>query len=226
MRQVFISRDLREESLFKTILEREGFSVEGLSLIQFFPLAFEAPQPVDWLFFYSKKGLQFFFEGLSKEEQHYFSNKAIATLGKSTRKAAIQLGLEVAFSGDGNAQNTSVDFLKFAMGKRVLFPRAAQSLKSVQAKLEEKVEVLDLIVYENVPKTNFSVKKADYLVFTSPMNARTYFKKRQYLPFQKVVAIGTTTEQALKYLGLNDVICSPEPSEIALATLIIQDSNH
>lgn len=208
------------------MLEKEGFSVEGISLIQFFSLTFEAPRSIDWLFFYSKKGLQFFFEGLNREEWNYFSNKPIATLGKSTQEAALELGLEIAFSGTGNAQVTSGDFLKLAKGKRVLFPRAAQSMKSVQSKLADQIEVLDLIVYKNVPKINFSVKEADYLVFTSPMNARTYFKKMQYLSFQKVVAIGTTTEQALKYLGLNDVLCSPEPSEIALATLIIQDSNH
>ena len=58
------------------------------------------------------------------------------------------------------------------------------------------------------------------MVFTSPLNAKAYFSKYSLESFQKVIAIGQTTAEALKALGINDPVVSELPSEESLSELV------
>ena len=222
MKRVFISRALEGGPSFKNQLEAAGFQIQALSLLDFSATPFEAPKATDWVFFYSKKALKYFWEGLSIPERTFFQAKKIAAFGEGTRFAIEQLDLAVHFVGTGSAVPTAEAFLEVAAGASVLFPRAENSRKSVQKLLSGKLEMLDLIVYKNVPRANFDVMRADFLVFTSPLNAQTYYSKYALEEEQVVLAIGTTTAKALKAEGVQKVMIPDYPSEEALAKLLLQ----
>ena len=220
MKKVFISRDLKSDSIFKSQLESKGFEVVSCSLVSFSALNFQVIPEVDWIFFYSKNAVAFFLKGLKKQRIPVPSAK-LATLGEGTGAYLKEQGLEPDFVGSGKPEHTAHIFLEKAKGQSVLFPRAENSRQSIQQLLKSKINALDLIVYKNEPKSNFEIESCEVLVFTSPMNARTYFNKYEILDYQQVIAIGQTTEQALRNLGIEEIKVAQNPSEEALAQLIL-----
>ena len=216
--KVFISRELSTESIFLEQMQMIGFQVIGKSLVEFQAVPFQELPTTDWIFFYSKQSVHFFFEGLQQAGLKIAAK--LATMGEGTAKA-LQEQLYVAdFVGTGNPPHTAAAFSLLAKGQRVLFPQATQSLLSIQKLLEGKIDALDLIVYNNQPLTNFELPGCDWLVFTSPMNAAAYFAKYDLQPGQQILAIGATTARFLKQLGIEDVKTAEEPSELALAQII------
>lgn len=219
--KVFISRPTPAESVFRRLLEPAGFEVDGRSLVAFSAVPFVLPAAFDWVFFYSGQGVRFFFEHLA--------NSGIL-LPPTTRFGAIGAGtarlLETAdFVGDGAPETTAEAFRAVATGKRVLFPRAAQSRQALQLLLAGKIEALDLIVYENTPISEIAISDAAVLVFTSPLNAQAYFSRHPLLPGQKVLAIGHTTARALTEMQVTPHAVAPQPSEAALAGLVLAATN-
>ena len=85
--------------------------------------------------------------------------------------------------------------------------------------------MLDLVVYENVVKSHFSIPFCEYLVFTSPLNAKAYFQKYKFKEQQKVIAIGKTTATALKKLGVKKMVIASIPSEQALVKKLLTNFN-
>lgn len=215
---VFISRELTADSEFSKQLQLAGFEVIGTSLIQFKAIPFSSLPQVDWVFFYSKNAVQFFFENLRNAKLKFQAKWAV--FGKGTAKA-LENELQLAdFIGSGDPQLNAGYFALAAKGQKVLFPRAAQSQLSIQKLLENKIEAIDLVVYENQPLTHFELPKCDWLVFTSPMNAEAYFSKYPVQEGQQILAIGKTTAAALQQLGIANVKTAEEPSELALAQAI------
>jgi len=215
--KIFISRPAPPESVFRRLLEPQGFEVDGRSLITFSAVPFVLPASFDWVFFYSSHGVQFFFEQLAK---------ARVTLPQTTRFGAIgpataRLLETVHFVGDGAPETTAAAFRMVTDGKRVLFPRAAHSRQSVQLLLGNTVVALDLVVYHNEPLPEIALSDAAALIFTSPLNAQAYFSKHRLLPGQKVFAIGQTTARALSDMHIVQEAVAPQPSEEALANLVL-----
>ncbi len=66
--------------------------------------------------------------------------------------------------------------------------------------MPKKENVIDLVVYETIKKTEFDFKTSDFnvLVFTSPSNVDTFHEKYRIEPHQKIVAMGDATAHALK----------------------------
>jgi len=64
MKTIFISRKLSKDSFFKTKLEEAGFTIHGKSLLKFSAIPFQKTPKSDWIFFYSKNGVKFFFQRL------------------------------------------------------------------------------------------------------------------------------------------------------------------
>ena len=104
--------------------------------------------------------------------------------------------------------------------RKFCFPQATNSLQTVQehskAYLEE---IANLIVYKNVPLSDFDVPKCDILVFTSPLNAKTYCEKYQIDKTQKIIAIGTTTAKALQSMNYHNVHLPFAADEVSLADI-------
>ena len=219
MKKVFITRDLKETDFFKTALEEVGFSVFGQSLIAFSGIDFGLIPDCDWLFFYSKNGVKYFFENIDNQS---FIHKKIGTIGESTANFLIQnFGLKADFIGTGEPLQTAKDFLQIAANQTVIFPRAKHSKQSIQQELGNAIIAKDLIVYENQPLSDFEVIDADILVFTSPMNVEAYFNKMVLKPNQKIVSIGNTTAKALKNIGFERFFISETPSEKSLVKAVL-----
>lgn len=214
MKKVFISRDLKEGSAFRQILEPSAWEVYDESLIQFEALAFEYDLESDWIFFYSRNAVHFFFEGAVKGMP---AGVQLGCMGESTAQA---LPRSADFIGNGEAAATAAAFLAKAKGQKVVFPRAKNSKKSIQLLLEGQIDVEDVVVYENKPKAEFSVPDVDVLVFTSPLNAQTYFQKYRRISDQKVVAIGQTTAAALRQMGIHEISIASKPYEEYLAKVV------
>ncbi|MFK8009673.1 MAG: uroporphyrinogen-III synthase [Saprospiraceae bacterium] len=222
MKKVFISRKLNSESIFKIKLENEDFEIWDESLLEFELIPFEKIPEVDWIFFYSQKGVQFFFNHIRNNNISFSKKTQFAGFGEKTAEVIEQF-TKCHFVGTGNAKTTSPDFLKIAKGKKILFPRAQKSQRSIQQLIDNQSITIDLIVYKNFPKEHFNIPRIDYLFFTSPLNAKVFFQKYQLEKGQKVFAIGQTTAQALTDLGIKNIISPKKPSEEEFVKVLLKN---
>ena len=217
MKKVFITRTLTEKSIFKNELEAQGFKTEGNSMVKFSSMEFKMDAPYDWLFFYSKNAVKYFFKKVKPEQ---IKGKKIATFGSSTAKALQEFNLKADFHGKGDSTTVAKEFLQIANGKTIAFPRAKSSLKSVQTKIADKAKVVDIPVYKNIPKDKTEASNADFLVFTSPLNAKTYLSHHPIKENQRIIAIGQTTGKALVSLTKQKVYVSDISSEENLVKMV------
>jgi uroporphyrinogen-III synthase len=221
LKKIFITRDLKETDFFKTALEKVGFFVFGKSLIAFSKVDFGVIPDCDWLFFYSKNGVKYFFENIDNQS---FDHIKIAAIGSSTANYLEEyFQIKVDFIGTGEPLQTSKAFVEIAAHQTILFPRAKHSKQSIQKQLGNIIIAKDLIVYENQPIRDFQSIEADILVFTSPMNVKAYFSQMTFQPNQKIISIGNTTAETLKILGFNNFLVAKSPSEQDLVKAVLND---
>lgn len=222
MKKIFISRELSSNSIFKIKLKPEDFEIWDESLLEFELVPFKKIPAVDWIFFYSQKGVKFFFNHIQKNNISLSEKIQFAGLGEKTA-TVIEQFTKCHFVGTGNADTTAPDFLRIAKGKKVLFPRAKNSQRSVQQLIDHQTITKDLIIYKNFPKEDFDIPRMDYLFFMSPLNAKAFFRKYNIEKGQKVFAIGKTTAKALTSLGIKNVIFPKKPSEEELVNLLLEN---
>jgi len=216
--RVFITRELKEESTFKKALENRGHRVEGESLITFKKIPFEKIPKSDWIFFSSRKAVRFFFNQVKKKPT---DSVKFACLGKGTASEYKKhMKRDLDFVGAGNRINEIAEaFFEKASKSKVLFPIAQNSLRSIQKSLEgKKIETIDLPVYKSSIKARCSDPSADVLVFTSPLNAKSYYERVPQDNDQRIVAIGKSTAMQLEVLGLKKVRVAFTPDEMSLAS--------
>lgn len=217
--RVFITRELTEDSPFKKALSERGHRVEGESLITFKKIPFDKIPKTDWIFFSSRKAVRFFFNQLKKKPS---GDLKFACLGQGTASEFKKhMKQDLDFVGTGSRIKLIADeFFKHAEKSKVLFPIAENSLRSIQKSLEgKKIETVDLPVYKNSMKARFSDPAADVLVFTSPLNAKSYYERVPQDNDQRIVAIGKSTAMQLEALGLKKVRVAFTPDEMSLASL-------
>ena len=218
---IFITRDLAADSLFSKTLGGKGYQVFGRSMLRFTSISFEEIPECDWIFFYSKNGVRFFFEQQIAKKIPLPHKVYFAAMGNGTAEKIKFYGHSARFIGSGRPEEVASQFLKYANNKLVLFIRAQQSLKRVQIELEGEIQLIDLPVYRNSPILDPKVPQADILVFTSPLNAEIYFQHNLMLPGQVIVAIGPTTANFLANLGISDFLVASTPSEQGLLDCIL-----
>ncbi len=221
-KSLFISRDLSPGSIFLQLLQAKRYQVFGQSLIAFEPIPFSTYPHTDWIFFYSARGAEYFRVGLEELAVSWPSATKIAAMGGGTARWLQEQERRVDFIGNGRPAAVATHFAPLAQRQTVLFPRAKNSKQSIQRLLPPQIETLDLIVYRNEPKAQFSIPSVNILVFTSPMNAKTYFQKYSISSGQQLISIGASTSQALVELGYSEVIEAPEPSEKGLAQAVFK----
>lgn len=211
---VFISRDLGEDSVFKQHIAPKA-NLIGCSLIEFKAVPFGQLPLCDWLFFYSKKGIDYYLSQVEDLKQL----PAIGVIGQPSADFLLsKYNIQAQFVGTGHPEGTALGFSKLAQGKTVVFAQAKHSNQSVQKLLGEAVFCHNLIVYQNEIKTNFKLPPIDILVFTSPLNVRAYFDQYPYQSTQKVISIGRVTAKALNEIGITTLTIAAETSELELAT--------
>jgi uroporphyrinogen-III synthase len=204
------------------LLKQKGMEVTGVSLVQLTPVTYPAVPAADWLFFYSKNGVAFFFSQLQPLDLAKVGSMHMAAYGKATAEAIREAGYAVAYTGTGDAAGTAPAFLTLAEGKTVVFARALNSRHALLPYLSAQIQCVDLIVYENTPITSVDIPLTDYAVLTSPINAISYLKNVTPQPFQRYIAIGSTTAEALSDAGIRDVVTAEFPSEVSLAMTILK----
>lgn len=210
-RAVFISRNEKENDFFKRCLEANGYTVFCQSLIETKPIAVKVFPPADWVFFSSKNAVRHFFE------QNPFTNGArFGAISKATADEIRKYGKRVEFMGGNDTKLTAKKFSKVAGNKKVLFPQAKESLRTIQQHLK-KEQVIDLPVYETLKKYNkFSISDISIFVFTSPSNIEAFFETHNKNNFPSLwsrkrvgfIAMGNTTANALEKLKVK-VIAQP-----------------
>lgn len=220
-KSVFISRDLTAESPFKKRLSQANIEVFGKYLVEFEPVDFSVPPVADWVFCYSSRAVDFFLAGLRRLKLSPDRYANYAAMGSGTAKRLKDKGIVPAFLGSGEPTVTAEAFLERARGGKVLFPHAEQSRRSIQRLLENKLDMLDVIVYRNRKLKDPDLPKTTYAVLTSPLNAQAYFSGRQEWQEQRIIAIGATTAGALKKMGLSNFRTAERPSEEALAQAVL-----
>lgn len=221
-KHIFISRELSPESVFRKRLLAHNCTVEGQSLVAFHGQPFFSFPATEWIFFYSAKAAAYFQEGLQQSELPWPKNSKIATIGKGTARWLKNKGITVHFVGTGNPVETCQQFLQEAAGKKVLFPQALHSKKSIEKLAGNSIQAETLVVYVNRVKAAFDLRPADVLTFTSPMNAQAYFGRYSRTGEQQLVAIGQTTRLALEQMGLKVNEQAAEPSEDSLVEAVLR----
>ncbi|MBB4078363.1 uroporphyrinogen-III synthase [Lewinella aquimaris] len=208
---IFISRRLAPDSPLLRWATDRGQEIVGRSLLTFAPVAFTAPQRADWWFFYSKRAVQF--------AGDIPPDVRVAAIGTSTAAALLKACGRVDFCGNGHPDRVAEDFLVVGEGLRVFFPRAGQSRLSIQRSLQDRIEVLDAVCYDNRPNPPAAAIDADTYIFTSPLNVAAYLDHWPLRPGARVFAIGPSTGAELLRRGV-DCRWPEEASEAGLVGLL------
>ena len=222
MTRVFISRHLPENSSFREKLASFGsFIIQDVPLIDLRPIPFSIIEPCDWIFFSSKNGVSFFFKHVKSLSIKIPTSVKWGAIGLATAKELITYQITADFSGNGNPEEVGISFSTLVAGKKVLFPSAKNSRESIQRFIKnEASEIIDLSIYDNLPKSDFDIIPSDIYVFTSPLNVLAYSKKYN-LSDKNCIAIGETTAKQLKNSGALSVLTSPFTTEESMAQTII-----
>lgn len=217
---VFITRDLDKNSPFYSRLNHLGYKIHGESLVAFEAMPFQLDQSPEWIFFYSRHAVHYFFSQL--KDQSKIARSRFACMGSGTAKYLKQHISSIDFIGNGEPEFVATDFKKLAQGQIVLFPQAKQSRRSIQLILGDEIQSSDLIVYNNQVRSEFTIPFCSILVFTSPLNIEAYTSKYLIMNDQQVMAIGKVTARRLIEKGLQNVLVAAEPTEEALADLVLK----
>ena len=216
---VFISRLLSSHSVFAQKMSENNITLTAKSLIQFSACPFDAPTTADWIFFYSKNGVKYYFDQISATTKKY----RIACLGPGTaNELLLKTGIQADFVGSGAPKETAEAFRALALNKTVAFIQASNSNKSVQQQLSETTNILSCIVYTNTAIAESFSFLGQVLVFTSPLNAKTYFAQNTINLKQEIIAIGNSTADALEKIGVSNIAIANEPTEAAMAEAVLK----
>jgi len=219
-KSVFISREIGEHSYFRRALEKNNITIEGRSLIRTFPIV-NVLDPfyikyVNWVFFSSRNGVEYFF----KLKPVLPKNVKFGVVGRGSEDALRKYGHLADYTGEsGDITEVAEDFAILAKGQTVLFPRAQDSLLSIQKSLSEDTKIIDLPIYETVIEEDIDQTSADVLIFTSPSNVEAYFVDNLLEPGQKVIAIGNSTGKKFDEMGVQYTL-PYSPDEIGLAEAV------
>jgi hydroxymethylbilane synthase len=218
--KVFISREIGEHSYFRKALEKNNIEIEGRSLIRTFPIV-NILDPfylknIHWIFFSSRNAVEYFFKlkpALSKKVK-------FGVVGRGSEDALRKYGELADYVGEsGDIKEVADDFAALVGGQTVLFPRAQDSLLSIQKSLKEDTKVVDLPIYETVVEENIDRTSADVLIFTSPSNVDAYFADNLLEPGQQVIAIGNSTGKKFDEMGVTYSL-PYSPDEIGLSEAV------
>ncbi|MET1057469.1 MAG: hydroxymethylbilane synthase [Pedobacter sp.] len=218
--KVFISREIGEHSYFRRALEKNNIEIEGRSLIRTFPIV-NVLDPfylkhIDWIFFSSRNGVEYFFNLKPTLPKHV----KFGVVGRGSEDALRKFGHLADFVGEtGDITEVAEVFSPLVKGATVLFPRAQDSLLTIQKSLSADTKVVDLPIYETVIEEDIDQTHADILIFTSPSNVEAYFVDNLLEPGQKVIAIGNSTGKKFDEMGVQYAL-PYSPDEIGLAEAV------
>jgi hydroxymethylbilane synthase len=196
---VFISREIEENALLAESLRASGLALEARSMIRTEAVSFEKIiPPTDWIFFSSTNAVNYFFAN-----KPVLSGQRMAALGKATA-GALEKYASVDFMGQSiDPKVTAHDFAVKVDTQTVLFPVAEHSLRTIQGALPDE-QVVTIICYRTTEAPS-EIGYPDVLVFSSPSNVSSFFRMNRILDYQRVIAYGASTAEALQKHGVQDI---------------------
>lgn len=211
---IWISRALKEDSVFRKLIKKINHKITDESLIKLDSKNINSLPDCDWIFLNSAFALDSILH-LKTD----FNMKKIAAFGPATAKHIQKNGLNVDFIGLGSPVEVAEKFDSIISSKELVFiPSSNKSLGTVQGILKESNKKL-LETYTTI-LIDKKLKDHDLLVFTSPSNVEAFLKSNK-ISDQKVISIGPSTTSALKNAGIINVFESFESSELALADTVL-----
>lgn len=217
--KIFISRQLDKNSILLRLRDK-GYELTDKSLIDFTPLEYNIPEAFDWVFFYSKNGLNFSLQNLDLAPS--LKEKKIACFGPSVAKLFLKIFKKrVDLLGSGEPKKFGSICLKEFAGSTVLFLQAENSLSSIQSTIKDKINCISIPVYKNTLTDSFDDPDPDIIVFTSPMNVDAYLKHVPSIHEQTVIiAIGNTTADHIHTCLNRQPIIAKAPNEFEILNAI------
>ena len=203
------------------MLKDRGYDLVDISGLTFRPVNSPIPQDISHFFFYSPRGVQYFFEKNNYEKASWYG-----VMGAGTAKAFENHTQHIPqYIGSGQAKE-AIGYIQahIALGTRILFVQGVQSLQSVESELKTEFECLPHIAYENLMIVPHPAKRCPYLLFTSPLNARSYFNSYGAEGYKGIWAIGPTTAEFIRQYTGNKVSYPSQPSIENLIQLFIEDT--
>ncbi|NNL92279.1 MAG: hypothetical protein HKO66_08615 [Saprospiraceae bacterium] len=175
--------------------------------MSFEKMAFNISRPSDWIFFYSKNAINFYFES-----EVYDANFQYGVIGAGSSKAFHSLtGHEPNFIGKGNAEEVALFINEKLNTASFIFIKAKNSLSSIEKLLDESIEQTAVEIYDNKIINNIEVPKCNLLVFTSPLNVQAWFSNYK-IADEVIFAIGKTTAEAIQKYTTSKIIYCQHPS--------------
>lgn len=218
MPSIFISRSEDRCRDFIAILKPYASDIKCISLISFESIPIQHVPKADWLFFYSQKGVDYFYDQIQTRPDLQLPEK-IGCFGPKTAEYLLSKGIEVDFEGYGEAKQTAKKFAMLYPSQTVLFVKGANSLDSVKKNLPDTFRKLELVVYSNQQKFVQIQPAPDILCFTSPLNLQAYLKSNNLEEHQKIIVIGTSTAVMALSLDIDEIHIADTPSIVAMAQL-------
>jgi uroporphyrinogen-III synthase len=218
---LFITSNLEKDHPFIVKLQDKGINYHASSLLNFNPIPFRNNWKAEWYFFYSKNGIQYFFD----QEKHR-KDKKYAVIGSASADFFEEkTGYAVDFCGTGQIEETAIKFLKLAKGEYTIFVRGKETKNSIQQILEKQMQTDELVVYDNRINTDFTNFTTKMACLTSPMNVEAFYKKCYQIENAKLFSIGPSTTAAIEALGLSVFATLAEP-KIELFVEFIEKQMH
>lgn len=191
-KRLFISKNSSETVQLGAFLNSKNIGLISHSFLHFEGIEFELESTYDIVFFTSPRSVIFF-----KAIYDVPKSVKIACTGSKTAELLKALGYTVDFKGEksGDIQSVADSFEKWAEGRMVLFPISDLSLRTISSNLSPE-SVIEVEVYKTIIQ-GIKVAPSDYYVFTSPSNVQGFLMENQIPTEGKIIAWGTSTEEAL-----------------------------
>jgi uroporphyrinogen-III synthase len=198
MNRLFVSRYLEDDSPIKVYCEEQGLILEAQSLLNFTTIPIRTLPNGNWLFFYSKSGVNHFSKQIVDKSS--IASYQIACFGPSTASVwEERFGEKADFIGDGKPEHVPNEFKQVLdQNDTIVFIRAKHSKMSVQRSIESEFNCLDVIAYENSMRTDsIQLATPDIAMLTSPLNADAFLDAVPRFT-GRIITLGSTTSTHLK----------------------------
>lgn len=212
-------RDHIEE--FQEVLQKANHNVIGLNFLDYRPVPFENVPQADCIFFYSRRGVEHFFQQMKNKNLELPEGIQFAALGENTAESLEDYVKEVHFIGEGQPGTSFNAFKKWFRGDTVIAVKADNSMNRLRQVTGVNWKIIDLVVYSNEIKESINFGNHDLAVLTSPLNAKAYLKfQPENLP--TIVAIGQTTASAIQSMTDEKCYVAPKPYMKDLSYFVLE----
>jgi uroporphyrinogen-III synthase len=236
--KVLITRPREEWETTSKVFKKHGFQPSALPLIEFRPLEFELPRPLeefDYIYFGSKRAAKFFLQKVPLKRRNK-TPKVIAVGEKTALYLKKHFNIETDIVLNGYSEQL-IEFAErgiISPGK-LLAPLPKVNTGNIEKLGRKNFEVYTLPVYETLPikydldTVEQAVKNTDIVFFASPSAVNALIEnlqnKTELLLNRIIVAIGNTTERALKEANLKVDFKPSRPNVEVLAKELAEALN-